>query len=237
MQSVYKLPIAMAVLNQVDRGALSLDQNVRVEKEDLVGAGQHSPVRDKTPNGGVELSVRELLRFMVSESDGSACDVLLRVVGGPGRVTAFLNQLSLKAVVVANTEKEMGRDEQVQYRNWASPNAMLRLLRAVHEGPALSAPSRTYLLQLMTETGTGPNRIKGMLPAGTVVAHKTGTSGTHNGFTRATNDVGIVTLPNGQHMAVAVFVSDSAVDTTVREGTIAKLARAAWDHWSSTVHK
>ena len=62
MQSVYKLPIAMALLAQVDNGKLSLDQKVRVDKRDFVGSGQHSPVRDKNPNG-VELSIKELLRF------------------------------------------------------------------------------------------------------------------------------------------------------------------------------
>jgi hypothetical protein len=44
---------------------------------------------------------------------------------------------------------------------------------------------------------------------GTVVAHKTGTSSTVNGVTAATNDVGLVTLPNERHMVIAVFVSDT----------------------------
>ena len=71
-----------------------------------------------------------------------------------------------------------------------------------------------------------------MLPDGTVVAHKTGTSQTVNGVTAATNDVGLVTLPNGQHLAIAVFVSDSTANDTIREEVIAKVARAAWDEWS-----
>ena len=83
----------------------------------------------------------------------------------------------------------------------------------------------------MTETPTGPKRIKGMLPPGTVVAHKTGSSGTINGLTRATNDIGIVTLPDGKHLAVAVFVSDTKVGTEASEAVIAKVARATWDCW------
>ena len=51
MQSVYKLPIAMAVLKQVDAGKIKLDQTVRVEKSDFVSIGQHSPIRDKYPSG------------------------------------------------------------------------------------------------------------------------------------------------------------------------------------------
>lgn len=84
----------------------------------------------------------------------------------------------------------------------------------------------------MTETRTGLKRIKGLLPERTVVAHKTGTSSTVNGVTAATNDVGLVTLPSGQHLAIAVFVSDSQATDVIREEVIAKVARAAWDEWS-----
>jgi len=80
MQSVYKFPIAMAVLAQVDRGKLKLDQKIRVEASDFVSDLQHSPIRDENPQG-VELSLAELLKYMVSESDGTACDVLLKLVG------------------------------------------------------------------------------------------------------------------------------------------------------------
>jgi beta-lactamase class A len=50
--------------------------------------------------------------------------------------------------------------------------------------------------------------------------------------TAATNDVGLVTLPNGGHLALAVFVSDSRANDAVREEVIAKVAKAAWDAWS-----
>jgi beta-lactamase class A len=126
----------------------------------------------------------------------------------------------------------MGQDLSLQYQNWATPESVLVLLRALHEGRGLSAESRELLLKLMTETPTGPRRIKGRLPAGTVVAHKTGTSVTENGLTAATNDVGLVTLLDGRHMAVAVFVSDSPAEVTVREDVIAQISLAAWD-WST----
>ena len=85
----------------------------------------------------------------------------------------------------------------------------------------------------MAESPTGPKRLKGLLPSGTVVAHKTETSGTDNGVTAATNDLGIVTLPNGQYLAIAVFVSDSPADEETREGVIAKIARAIWNDVTS----
>jgi beta-lactamase class A len=227
MQSVYKFPIAMAVLAQVDQGKLKLDQKIRVEASDIL---QGSRVLDEKSQG-MEFSLAELLKYMVSESDGTSCDVLLKQVGEPKIVTEYLRGLGVNDIVVANTEKELGQDTAVQYRNYATPDAAVVLLRAFHEGKGLSKSSQALLLQLMTETTTGPKRIKGLLPDGTVVAHKTGTSSTVNGVTAATNDVGLVTLPNGRHLAIAVFVSDSGANDAVREGVIAKVAKAAWDEW------
>jgi len=228
MQSVYKFPIAMAVLAQVDRGKLKLDHKIRVEASDVL---QGSRILDEKSQG-MEFSLAELLKYMVSESDNTASDVLLRQVGEPRIVTEYLRGLGVNNIVVANTEKELGQDTAVQYRNYATPDATVVLLRAFHEGKGLSKSSQALLLQLMTETTTGPKRIKGLLPDGTVVAHKTGTSSTVNGVTAATNDVGLVTLPNGRHLAIAVFVSDSGANDAVHEGVIAKVALAAWDEWS-----
>ncbi|MDT5122429.1 MAG: beta-lactamase class [Acidobacteriota bacterium] len=235
MQSVYKWPIAMTALRQVDDGTLKLEQKALVEERELVPASMYSPLRDKYPHGGVEVSVRELLRDAIIDSDGTASDVLLRLVGGAERVNTYLRELGVTGIVVATTEKEMGGGDEVQYRNWAQPEAIVRLLRIFYEGRGLSAESRALLMQLMTETNTGPHRIKGNLPAGTIVAHKTGTSGTSNGLARATNDVGLITLPDGRHLAVAVFVSDSKATEEVREGIIAQIARAAYD-WAIQTH-
>ncbi|WP_197985675.1 class A beta-lactamase, subclass A2 [Leptolyngbya sp. Cla-17] len=228
MQSVYKFPIAMAVLAQVDQGKLKLDQKIRVETSDIV---QGSRILDESSQG-VELTLAALLKYMVSESDNTACDVLLRLVGEPKLVTQYLRGLGINDIVVANTEKELGQDPAVQYRNAATPNAMVVLLRTLQEGKGLSNASQALLRRWLTETTTGPKRLKGLLPKGTVVAHKTGTSSTVNGVTAATNDVGLVTLPNGQHLAIAVFVSDSTADDATREAVIAKVTQTVWNEWS-----
>jgi beta-lactamase class A len=105
MQSVYKLPISMAVMKQVDGGRLKLEQKVAVTKIDFVRAGQHSPIRDRNPNGA-EITVSELIRFAIVESDGTASDVLMKLAGGPQAVQAYLNDLSVNDLIVLNTEKE-----------------------------------------------------------------------------------------------------------------------------------
>ncbi|MEP6636187.1 MAG: class A beta-lactamase [Acidobacteriota bacterium] len=235
MQSVYKLPIGMAVLHQIDNGFLTLDQIVKVKPGDLVPPALRSPLRDSHPKGA-DVSARELLTLMMVDSDGSASDVLLKLVGGPEPVMKYLAESGISDIVVATSEMEMSRDQQTQYKNWSTPGAMVGLLKLLQEGRVLKPESRTLLLDWMTKTPTFPGRLKGLLPAGTVVAHKTGSSGTRGGMTRATNDVGLISLPNGHHLAVAVFVSDTKVNEETREAVIAKIARAAWDCWTAPVH-
>jgi beta-lactamase class A len=228
MQSVYKLPIGMAVMKQIDAGKLNLEQKVAVTKSDFVRAGQNSPIRDRNPNGA-EITVNELIRFAIAESDGTASDVLMKLAGGPQGVQAYLNDLSVSDLIVLNSEKEIGQDWQVQYRNFSTPDAAVALLRALHEKRGLSESSQALILKYLVESTPGAKRLKGLLPAGTIVAHKTGTSGAQKGITAATNDIGIITLPNGKHLAIAVFVSDSPADEATRESVIAKISKAIAD--------
>lgn len=228
MQSVYKLPIALATLAAVDRGALRLDQRVDVGPADYVGNGQRSPLRDAHP-AGTTVTVEQLLALSTAESDGSACDVLFRLLGGPAAVQRHLDGAGIRGIRVRSTEKALGASLREQYDNWATPAGALTLLRALHAGRLLADTSQARLQRLLVETPTGPRRLKGRLPAGTIVAHKTGTSGTVRGITAATNDIGIITLPDGRHLAVAVFLTDSPMDEAAREGVIAAVARAAWD--------
>lgn len=243
MQSVVKLPISMAVLKLVDEGKHQLDEKITVAKDELVPTRMHSPFRDKNPNGG-EATVKELIELAVSISDGTAADVLQRVAGGAEGVQGFIDSLAIESMKVKYTHKEFSNNNERQYENWAMPRGAVDLLDALHTAansqkaniyappPVISEENAKLLLNFMTETPTGPNRLKGMLPKEAVVAHKTGTSGTVNGVTFATNDVGIVKMPDGRSFLIAVFVGDSSADEKTREATIAKIAKAIWDKWS-----
>jgi len=86
----------------------------------------------------------------------------------------------------------------------------------------------------MTETTTGPTKIKGLLPSGTIVAHKTGYSGTYGtGVIVATNDIGIVQLPNGKHFTVAIFYGNTRKSDAQNDRVIAEVAKAAYDYFSA----
>jgi beta-lactamase class A len=229
MQSVFKLPLAMAVLHQVDEGKLFLDQKIFVRKDDLL-PNLWSPLREKYPGGNVNITLDELLFYTVSMSDNSGCDILFRLIGGPKIVDRYIHSLGITDISIVSTEEEMQKEWDVQYNNWSTPAAMNQLLSLFFHDKILLGKYKEYLWNIMVKTSTGSKRIKGMLPEGTIVAHKTGSSGTNNaGMTAATNDVGIVTLPNGNHFAIVVFVSNSSSDEKTREGIIADISRAAWE--------
>ena len=228
MQSVYKLPISMTVLQLVDDGKLTLEKSVEVRPTDFIPADKRSPLRDQNP-GGTRKTIRELIRYALVESDGTASDILLRETGGPAAVMKYLQSQGVGDLIVAHTEMQL--TWKTQYEDWCTPKAAVKLLMNLQNGIGISDASRALVMIDMQESKTGATRILSLLPKGTVVADKTGSSGKQDGRAAATNDIGLVTLPDGRHMAIAIFVSDSEAGDAVRDSVIAKIARAAWDEW------
>jgi beta-lactamase class A len=105
----------------------------------------------------------------------------------------------------------------------------VQLLARAFRGELLSHPSTARFIEIMRATTTGRGRLKGMLPEGTVVGHKTGTTGTFGKLTAATNDAGVISLPKGGLLAVAVYVKASTRDDATRDRIIARIARVAYD--------
>ena len=233
MQSVFKYHLALAVLNQVDKGKFTLNQKIFVSKADL-HPNWWSPLRDKYPNGDVNLPLSELLSFTVSQSDNNGCDILFKLLGGPKKVNDYIHSLGIKEVAIISNEEVMQADWNVQYRNFSSPVAAVKLLEKFHKKHILSKSSEDFLWKIMTETTTGATKIKSLLPKNTVFAHKTGWSGTNKeGLTGATNDIGIITLPNGKQFAIAVFVTNSMEKEAINDRMIAEIGKAAYDYFVS----
>lgn len=228
MQSVYKFPQALAWLDQVDKGKTTLDAAFQVMRTDL-HENTWSPMGKKYAGMDVKLPLRELIEYAVSWSDNNACDILFKRIGGPAVVNRYIQGLGVKEIAIVSMEQDMHKEPDLQYQNWSTPDAMTKLLDLVYQGKTMSKENRQFLLKVMTESPTGPKRIKGMLPPGTEVAHKTGTSGVSaEGITGAVNDVGIVKLPDGNHFAITVFITDSKDPVDVQEKVIAEIAFAAW---------
>ena len=135
----------------------------------------------------------------------------------------------LAEAIGAEARAEAARAFEADMRDTSTPRGMADLLARVWTGKALSESSSALLVDIMERCETGLNRLKGLLPEGTVVAHKTGTIG------RTANDVGIVTLPgDAGHVIVVAFVKASELDEPARERAIAEVARAAHDYFLFT---
>lgn len=235
MQSVFKFHIGVVMLSEIDKGRFSLDQEIEIKKSELL-PGLYSPIRDKYPDGAT-LTIAEILEYTVSLSDNVGCDVLLKLLGGPKAVEDHFVKNKFKDISIKINEETMQANWDRQYENWTTPKAANHVLSSFfyNRKNLLSQKSHDFIWKIMRETSTGPNRLKGQLPAGTVVAHKTGYSGVNKttGISAATNDIGIVYLPNGQHFFISVFVTDSKESTETNERVIADIARAAWDHFAA----
>lgn len=143
---------------------------------------------------------------------------------------------ALITTLVAKTTPETRYRATQRYladpRDTGTPNGTVQLLARAFRGEVLSKPSTARLTQILKATTTFPTRIKGLLPAGTVVAHKTGSTGTVKGLTATTNDSGVIFLPDGSQLAVSVYVKASTKSDAARDRVIARIARAAFDTMS-----
>jgi beta-lactamase class A len=228
MQSVFKLPLGIAVLHQVEQGRFTLDQPIRFEPTDRILPHAYSPLQDKYPQAGVDIPLRELLRLTVSLSDNVAADVLLRIAGGPAVVNHYIASLGVRGFHLVDNENALHHHMPLQYRNWFEPAGAVALLRMIDQQSPLNAADTKFLLDIMTAPPE-KTRIGAELPPGTPVAHKSGTSDVDNGLAHATNDIGLVTLRDGRKLAVAVFVTDSRADEATRLRVISEIGKAAYE--------
>jgi beta-lactamase class A len=201
MASTVKVAIAANYLAQVDNGRRSLDRKI----------------------GG--RSAATLLEAMIVHSDNHATDLLLRDLGGPGTVEAWLEQHGLQGMRIDRTIAQLLRDRRDLYdtRDSSTPRAMVKLLQRLDSGKLLKPTGQTYLLSLMRRCVTGRNRIRGFLPEGTPVENKTGT------LSGLTSDVGFITLQDGRRLAVAFFARNGGD----RPNTIAWAARTIYDGFTA----
>jgi beta-lactamase class A len=259
MQSVFKLPLGAYALSEVDAGRLRLNEPFRIDEQDL--SPFWSPISRAWP-ARRDYTAKDLILAAVAESDNTAADVLMKRVGGPGAVTAWLQSKRIDEVRVDRYERELQpelygmpsfrpewRDPAKFHaafeatppavrmqamraylsdpRDTATPEGMLAFLHQLDEEQLISPGSTRFLMTILFGTTRGAARIPAGLPKGARAAHKIGTSGGDQGLAPATNDVGIIVLPDRRAYALAVFLAGSTADLPHREALIADVARAA----------
>ena len=228
-QSVYKFHLALAVLDYLNKNNLTLDHQLYVKKGDLL-PNTHSPLRDDYPQGEMYLSVADIIRYTVSKSDNNGCDILFRLVGGTAVVDRYIRGLGLSEFAIAATEEEMHGPWEVQYTNWSTPYTAAQALEIFRTQDILPQPFHDFLWDTLAGTTTGGNKIKALLPEGTFVAHKTGSSFRNaEGLKAAENDIAIIQLPDGRYYSLVVFVADSMESNDVNCGIIAQISKAVYD--------
>jgi beta-lactamase class A len=197
MASTMKIAVAAAYLAEVDAGRRSLD--------DMIG----------------DRSAGALMDAMITRSDNRATDLLLATLGGPAQIDHWLRAHGLADIRVDRTIAQLlsARRDLRDVRDSSTPAAMLGLLRLIDNGSALRPESRSLLLDMMRRCRTGSNRIRGILPFGATVENKTGTLSGYTG------DVGFLTSPSGQRIAVAFFARGGEN----RPAVIATAARMIYD--------
>ncbi|WP_046245622.1 class A beta-lactamase, subclass A2 [Hymenobacter terrenus] len=231
MLSVFKLHIAMAVLNEIDKGRFSLNQRIHVKPEDLL-PDLFSPLRDEYPNGNAKIPLAKIIEYTVGKSDNSGCEILLELIGGTQMVNKYFRKAGMKDICIQVNEEEMHKNWNDQFLNWTTPVSAVEVLKLIYSRKLLSKTSSDFLWNSMAATSTAGKRIKGNIPVDAVVAHKTGTGRTNQqGITAAVNDIGIVASPNGRHFAVSVFVANSLENIETNEKVIADITRLAYDYF------
>ncbi|MBN2010582.1 class A beta-lactamase, subclass A2 [candidate division KSB1 bacterium] len=230
MMSVVKFPQALTVLQQVDTGTFKTDMPIHFEQNDL-RPNTYSPILNEHHEASFDIPLSEALSYTVSHSDNNVCDKLFEILGGPRHVDDYIHSLGITGISIGTDYANM-RTNTI-YANQTTPKAMIDLLRKFYNNEVLSQASHDLLWKKFVEASTGANRIKGLLPEGTIVAHKTGTTGIdENGVTAANNDVGIVLLPNGITFAIAVFIKNSSESDETDAKIIAVISRTVYDYFS-----
>lgn len=259
LASTYKVPIAIQAFTLAQQGKLDLDRMVEWDTTDL-HLGSEAFLLFRKP--GFAMSVRNLIETMLILSENNSTDLMLKLAGGGGAVTQRVREAGITdmridrptAEIIANPygitdiwtngkfdrskwERQSAalsrarRDSAAYYyardsRDHGSPKAMLALLTKLWKGELLNKENTAAMLDIMYRCETGVRRIKGMLPPGTKVAHKTGT------YAGTANDVGIIDLPDGTHVAIAVYVKGSSkIEGPDLEGAIAHASRSVYDYF------
>lgn len=200
MCSTFKGYAAARVLQMVGRRQISLDNRVFVDPDAIV---EYSPVTE--PRAGGEMTLGELCRAALQQSDNTAGNLLLKTIDGPPGITAFARSIGDQRTRLDRWETELNSAIPGDPRDTSTPAALAGGYREILAGDALSPPQRRQLQDWMRANET--SSVRAGLPEGWTTADKTG-----SGDFGSTNDVGIAYGPDGQQLLLAVMTRSQADD-------------------------
>lgn len=231
LMSVFKFHQALALADFMGKEKQPLNTRLAISKCDLK-QNTYSPLRDKYPGGGIEMSVAELLEYTLQLSDNNACDILFRYQGGTEAVDNYIHSLGITDCVITATEDEMHQDISRCYQNWSTPLAAAELLELFRKKTLFADEYKEFIYQTMVECETGKDRLVAPLQnKGITIGHKTGTGDRNaKGQQIGCNDIGFVLLPDGHSYSIAVFVKDSGESDSENSKIIAEISRIVYEY-------
>jgi len=228
MQSVFKFPIALKVLHNVDKGKINLVDSILIRAKDLK-KDTWSPIREMHPNGNFYMSFANIIYYTIAQSDNNGCDILLRFAGGTISVNNYLRSIGIKNITILRSEAEQHKNFNAQFYNFATPNEAINLLQKFYENTLLKPYTQDFLMTTMTKTSTGS--IKKKIPKNIQVAHKTGSAFDKAKGRFVTNDIGIMTFPNKHAIAYAIFIMNSKETPETNYDIIADIGKVLAENY------
>lgn len=231
--SVFKYFVAIKVLRNIDQKHISLDSKITIYKN-MIDKNTYSPRIKKYNNYPFDITLAQLLEYMISQSDNNACDILIQYLGGIKEVEKFIQELGYKDIKIKANEKDMNKNIYNQYLNLAYPKDVVLLMKAVKENNILSKPSLAFLENIMLKTSTGQNKIRAGLPQNVRLYHKTGSgSRTSKGIKIADNDAGYVILANGDLYYIVIMIKDSPLNDNENAKIISDISKIIYQYFSA----
>lgn len=216
MCSTFKLLLVGAVLTRVDHGKDPLDHRLIFEQDAVL---EYAPVTRKHV-GPPGMTIAELCQAAISLSDNTAANVLIKHLGGPAKVTAYVRQLGDRITRLDRIEPELNVASADGLSDTTTPAAMLDDLQVLTLGDALSPASRERLIGWLCETSTGLTLLRAGVPADWRVGDKTG----NNAHTQR-NDVAIMWPPNRKPLLVAAYYENARASNDERAAVLAQVGR------------
>jgi len=217
MCSTFKFLAVALVLARVDAGHERLDRRIVVPREALL---KWAPVTSKRV-GGQGMTVAELCEAAITVSDNTAANLLLASAGGPTGVTGFARRIGDGVTRLDRIEPELNEATPGDPRDTSTPRAMAQTLRSVLLGSALSEAGRALIVQWMSASTTGAQRLRAGVPFDWRVADKTGT-----GELGTTNDIGLLLPPRRAPLVVVSYLTECRAAADAREAALADVARS-----------
>jgi beta-lactamase class A len=165
------------------------------------------------------MTVRDLCAAAIEYSDNTAANLLLRTIGGPPKLTAYVRGLGDPVTRLDRTEPSLNSAVEGDQRDTTTPGAMVSNLEVLLLGKRLSGASRNQLSGWLEANTTGAKRIRAGLPPDWRVGDKTGTG--ENG---AAGDIAIVRPPERAPILIAIYLVGSTSSADQLNGAIAGVA-------------